>query len=1105
MATEVSATHSIPPFGVEPAGPLPPAIANVPRREDEPLPASFGQQRLWFLAQLYPGSPSYNEPIVIRAHEPIDVVTLERCLTEIVRRHEAWRTVFFSRDGQVYQRVLPPEPFRLRTIDLRALPPEERAREALAEATAESRRTFDLAAGPLVRATLMQLADDDQRLFVTAHHIVVDGLSFFQVFVPELHALYRAFQSGQPPELPKLEVQFADFAVWQRRWLTDDELAPQLAYWQAQLADLPALDLPTDYPRQARPAVDGARYPLSLSPALSGGVRALSRRYGVSQFTVVLSAWKILLSRYTGQTDVAIGTAVSGRRRPELQPLIGFFNNNLVLRTRLDGGLSFTDLLGRVRDVLRDARENQDVPFDRLIAHLNVPRVAHETPLFNTMCIVMPPLPALPSAPRWTASRYDIGVAKLDLYLELHQRPEGLRGHIEYRTDLFCEATIARLVGHFQTLLEGALARPERPIRELPLLSAAERNELTVLQGDTEDAKAPHMLCLPQLFEAQVERTPDAIALVFQDRQLTYRELNLRANQLAHYLRRIGVGPEVLVGLCLPRSFDMLVGILGIHKAGGAYVPLDPTLPVERLQLMTEDTQLSLVLTHRELRHLLSVRTVCLDEDWGRIARSPADNPPAVNAPEHLAYVIYTSGSTGRPKGVLVEHRGVSNLARVHKELFNVGPGSRVLQFSSIAFDVSVGDVVMTLTSGATLVLAPRIDLLPGDDLSRLLRRQAISVLALPPSALAALPAGEYPALQTLIVAGEACPADLVARWAPGRRFYNAYGPTEATVYATIAECRDPTETPPIGRPLANVQVYILDSALQQVPVGVPGELYIGGIGVARGYLGRPELTAERFLEAPIPGARSRRLYRTGDRARFRPDGNIEFLGRNDRQIKLRGFRIELGEIEALLLQRADVQEATVLLREDIAGDKRLVAYVVPRPSAGPDLSKELSRWLKERLPEYMVPSGHVVLEKMPLSVSGKLDRGALPAPSHQRSNPAFNATLSDAERVITAVWQAVLGCDQVGLHESFFDLGGHSLRLAEVQARLHAAFRRDVPMLELFRRPTIHALAAYLGGASSPSQESALLVAQSRERAARQRAALGLGNAARHTPKSDL
>jgi amino acid adenylation domain-containing protein len=1065
----------------------------VPRAEHAALPASFGQQRLWFLAQLYPDSPAYNEPIVLQFHEPVDVATLERSLTEIVRRHEAWRTVFCSREGLVYQRVLPPAPFPLRIIDLTALPPERREPEALTQATAESRRLFDLTTGPLVRATLIRLTEEDQRLYVTAHHIVVDGLSFFQVFVPELHALYRAFQSGQPSPLAELPVQFADFAVWQRRWQTDDELAPQLAYWQAQLAEIQALDLPTDARRPPRPPRDGARFPVSLPAPLSEGVRALRRRHGVSQFTVILAAWKTLLYRYTGQKDVTVGTAVAGRRRPELEPLIGFFNNNLVLRTQLEGSLSFADLLARVSHVLLAARSHQDVPFDRLVSQLNVPRQLHETPLFNTMCIVMPPLAALTGAPRWTASRYDIGTAKVDLYLELHQHPDGLRGHIEYRTDLFHEATAARLAGHFQTLLEGAVADPEKPLAELPLLTAAEQRQLKAWQGDTDAATTEDLTCWTQRFEAQVVRTPDAAALVFQDQQLTYRALNERANQLAHHLRRLGVGPEVLVGLCLERSFDMIVGILGIHKAGGAYVPLDPALPAERLRFMIEDTQLSLVLTLRELRHLLPARTLSLDADWAEIAQSPTNDPSPQTAPDHLAYVLYTSGSTGQPKGVLVEHRGISNLVKTHEDLFLVGPGDRVLQFSSFTFDISVGDYAMALPTGATLVLAPRLALVPGADLTRLLREHAITILPLPPSALAALPVEALPSLRALILAGEVCSADLVARWAPGRRFYNAYGPTEATVYTTIAECSEPIETPSIGRPLANVQVYILDSALQQVPVGVPGELFIGGIGVARGYLRRPELTAERFIESPLPEARSSRLYRTGDRVRWRPDGTIDFLGRNDRQVKLRGFRVEPGEIEEVLTQRADLQEAVVVVREDTPGDKRLVAYVVPRPPAGADLVKELSSWLKERLPEYMVPSSIVTMDRLPLSPNSKIDRRALPAPSERRSGPVFEAPQSEAERVIAAIWQGILGRAEIGVRDNFFDIGGHSLRLAEVQARLQAAFRCEVPMLELLRRPTIRDLGAHLSGASSPSEGDAALDAQS-ERGARQRAALGMG-----------
>ena len=1102
------------------------------RRDGESVPAALAQQRLWFLAQLDPTSPAYNEPLMLQSPEPLDAAALAAALTEIVRRHAAWRTVFLLTNGQVYQHIQPPAPFPLTVIDLSGQAetdeqgePSAVSREsaALRRAVAEARRPFDLAAGPLVRALLIRLSEHDQRLFITAHHLVVDGLSYFQVFLPELHLLYNAFRKGQSPPLaglPELPMQYADFADWQRRFLTEARLTPQLEFWREQLAEVQELELPTDFPRSAQPARDGARHEVQLSLRLSEALRELGRRYGVSLFTVILSAWKTLLYRYTGQSDVVVGSAVAGRRTPELEPLVGFFANNLVLRTQLDGSLTFGQLLARVHTVLQAARKHQDVPFERLVSHLNVPRALNRNPLFSTTCIVMPKVAPPASPPYWTASRFDIGVAKLDLYLELHQSQSGLAGHLEYRTDLFRPDTIARLAGHLQTLLHALVKNPDRPLAQLGLLTEQEQRQLRGFSGEAAPAApaAEERTPLPQLFEQQVARTPDAVALVFGEAALTYRELNRRANQLAHCLRGLGVGPDALVGLLLERGPDMIIGILGIHKAGGAYVPLDPGYPAERLRFLLADSKPPLLLTHAHLRDTLpahTARVLCLDTDFPQLASQPEENPPPLALASHLAYVIYTSGSTGAPKGVLIEHGCVSNLLRTRSELFACGPGSRVLQFFSFSFDASVLELAFTLTSGATLVQAPRAALLPGADLSRLLREQAITILHLTPSVLAALPVDELPALQTIAVGGEVCTSQLVARWAAGRRFCNGYGPTECTVLSTFSRCEalDAEQEPSIGRPIPGAEIHILDSALQPVPVGVPGELYIGGPGLARGYLNRPELTAERFIVNPLPEARSPRLYRTGDRARFRPDGCIEFLGRTDRQVKLRGFRIELGEIESLLLRHPEVAEAAVVLRTEPPGDPRLAAYVVPRQAEALELAAELAvrltSYLKEQLPEPMVPPSFSVLARLPTSAVGKLERSALPSPAltAAATRPLYEAPAFEIERVIIAAWQEVLCCEGIGVRDNFFDLGGHSLRLAEVQSQLQAALLREVPMMDLFRYPTVRELAVHLSGSAAPALGAGTggpLATPSRERALRQRSALNRPIISRRSPRHD-
>src|SRR6185436_10310977 len=761
-----------------------------------------------------------------------------------------------------------------------------------------ARRPFDLEKGPLVRALLVLSGERESRLVVTAHHIVVDGTSFFGVFLPELSALYAAFARGQRSPLPEPSLQYVDFAAWQRRWLDEEVLAPKLAYWRARLAGSPELPLPTDFPRPAAATGRGARVPVVLPAALAQALRALGHGAGVSLFTTLLAAWKTLLFRYTGQADIVVGSAAAGRHLPEFDEMIGFFNNNLVLRTQLDGARSFLELLPEVGGVLREAREHQDVPFDRLVATLGVPRDPHRHPLYDNAIVLLPPLPPLPGEPL-RASRFDLGTAKIGLHLELHQRPGGLVGHLEYQTELFAAATIERMVGHFRTLLEGVVADPTRRLSELPLLTPAERAQLAVWQGPAEIPPEPDLASLEQLLEAQAARSPEAIAVEHGARRLTYAELDARANRLAHDLRARGVGPEILVGLYVERSIEAMVAILGVLKAGGAYVPLDLSWPPERLRFVMKDAGLRLVLASAARAHELAespARVVVLDEDRARSPQLACDGPLPRAAAGDLAYVIYTSGSTGTPKGVGVERRGLDGLARAQARRYGLQVGSRVLQIFPLHFDGSIADLAMAWPVGATLVLADR-EALPGADLALLLQREAIHAVALTPSALAVMPPAELPELRVLVAAGEALSEELVARWAPGRRMFNAYGPTEATVAAAIAECRAGDGKPSIGRPLEHVAAYLLDAALQPVPAGVPGELYLGGTGLARGYLNRPELTAARFVESPA-AAPGMRLYRTGDLGKWRPDGTLELLGRTDRQIKLRGFRIELEEIE---------------------------------------------------------------------------------------------------------------------------------------------------------------------------------------------------------------
>ncbi|HEY9850992.1 MAG TPA: amino acid adenylation domain-containing protein [Leptolyngbyaceae cyanobacterium] len=1125
-------------------------IEPVPRNQKFPL--SWNQQQLWFIAQLATDTPVYNEPCTIRLPGVIDVNNLSKALNEIIKRHESLRTRFITVDGQPVQVIEPlSHPFNLQFVDLRQLPINQREAEALRLATIEAKQPFDLTFSPLLRANLMQLSDEEYRLFLTFHHIVMDGVSIYNVFLPELAALYEAFCNDKVLELPELPVQYADFAVWQQQWLKGENLETHLDYWKQQLANLPVLQLPLDRPRPPIPTFRGQRQPLSLSKKLTEALKALSRQEGVTLYMTLLAAFKTLLYRYSGQEDIVVGTFSAGRNKPELNGLIGFFVNTLVLRTDLSGNLSFQELLSRIRNVTLAAYAHEDVPFEKLVETLQPERNFSENPLFQ---VAFAPQPLMPSFNEdWNVSYLDIqtDTAKFDLILDVEERPEGIIGRIEYNTDLFDAATIDRMLGHFQTLLEGIVADPVQKISQLPLLTECEQQQLAAWNNTQTDY--PQGACIHQLFEEQVERSPDAIALVFEDKQLTYQELNQRANQLARHLRNLGVGAEVLVGICVERSLEMVVGLLGILKAGGAYLPLDPAYPPERLAFMLKDAGVPLLLTQGQLVNSLPKyqgRIVCLDTDWDVIERQSEANPECSVKADNLAYTIYTSGSTGQPKGVLLAHSGLSNLVTAQIQVFNVQPNSRVLQFASLSFDASIWEVVMALMVGATLVLATRDSLLPGAALLELLRDSVITTVTLPPSILAVLPAEELPALQTIIVAGEAVSADLVAKWSSGRRFFNAYGPTESTVCATIAECTDRSKSPPIGRPIANTQVYILDRHLQPVPIGVPGELYIGGAGLARGYLNRPELTAERFILNPFSNEATDRLYKTGDLARYLPDGNIEFLGRIDHQVKIRGFRIELGEIEAALAQHPDVRESVVMKREDGSGNQRLVAYIVSnlKPERTPFQSECLAEFdgnpavklrtedisfggvglvdvpnncqagqsvrlylhlpgsgeklwldgtvawrrgkqagielalsaieqnsfqksieylletqgfwkvlqrtavgslrhlLKQRLPNYMMPSSFVFLNALPLTPNGKVDRKALPDPDtfNRSLETTYLTPQTEIEAAIPTLWQEALHLEKVGVDDNLSDI-----ELREIEAALaqHPDVRESVVM----------------------------------------------------------
>jgi amino acid adenylation domain-containing protein len=912
-----------------------PRPTTIPRRSPSVrIPLSYAQQRLWTLDQLTPGSPFYNETFLKRFRMEVYAVVLERTLNEIVRRHESLRTTFQVDADEPVQVVAPTLTLQVPLVNLRGWPAGMGEAEAMRRAKDEALRPFDLARGPLLRACLFQLADDDALFFLTIHHIACDAWSI-AVFETEFTAIYDAFVAGLPSPLPELAIQYPDFAVWQRRWLQGDVLERQLAYWRKQLAKVSVVELPTDRPRPPVPSFRGGVETFRFTQTLYEALREFTQREGVTPFMTVLAAFIVLLHRYTGQDDLVVGVPIANRNRGELAGLIGFFVNSLVMRVDCSGNPTFRELLQRVRAVAVEAYSNQDVPFEKLVEELQPERDPSRNPLFQIafQCIYDTEGTSESGAVGKLEYLQTFGTAKVDLRIDLYLGPTSLEGFLEYSSDLFDADSARRILGHLDTLLQGIVADPNAAIAHLPLLREVERRQ--VLEEWSATA-APHPdTCILELFEHQVARDPTATAVNFGEQRLSYGELNGRAEQVACYLSGRGVDPETIVGLCVTRSPEMLVGLLGILKARGAYLPLDPGYPQGRLAFMISDSGAKLVLTQEKLIRVLpeGVGTVCLDRDWDEIAAAKERSAAVRPAARNLAYLIYTSGTTGQPKGVLAEHRGLPNVVQEQIRLFSVGPGWRVLQFASLAFDASLFEIVMALCSGAELCLGTPEELMPGPPLAEFLRSREVSIVTVPPSALLVMPFQVLPALRVITVAGEACPLELLRTWATRYRVFNLYGPTEATIWSTVAECSATGDRVTIGRPISGVRIYVLDRNFQPVPQGALGELFIGGVGVARGYLNRRELTNEQFVELPfLPGER---VYRSGDTVRWLPDGALEFVGRMDHQVKIRGVRIELGEIEAALHGHPAVRECAVIAREDAPHEKRLVGYVVPSLSGG--------------------------------------------------------------------------------------------------------------------------------------------------------------------------
>ena len=1045
----------------------------VPRAPGCVVAASHSQQRLWFLDQLdKAASVAYHVPSAISLKGNLDQAALKATLDCIVARHESLRTTFASVDGQTVQVIAAPDSgFALSERDLSQLSGHERQFALDEISTGEVVQAFDLTSGPLIRGQLLRLAEDDHVLLITQHHIISDGWSI-GLLVREVSALYTAFSAGQADPLAPLAIQFADYAAWQHGWLQGEVLQEQAAFWKEQLTGSPALlAVPTDRPRPAQQSYAGASVALTLDAPLTAGLKALGRKHGTTLFMTLLTGWAALLARLSGQDDVVVGTPVANRQRTEVEELIGFFVNTLALRVKLEGDPSVAELLAQVKAHTLGAYAHQDLPFEQVVEAVQPERSMSHSPLFQVMLTIHnTPSHSVLDLPGLTLSPIEQlqDTAQCDLTLSLTDTGDTCVGTLRYASALFDEASVLRIVGHFDTLLRAMVADDSCRIGELALMSAEQRRHMLVELNDSARAWPQNEL-IHQLFEAQVEARPEAIALVHGDQKLSYARLNSRANQLAHRLRRLGIQPDDRVALYAERSVDMVVALLGILKAGGAYVPLDPSYPAERLAFMLQDSAPRALLTQSALSARVpqsNLPTIVLDAEGDAAdiaAQADINIDPAVIGltPQHLAYLIYTSGSTGTPKGVMNQHGGLCNLARAQSMAFEVGADSRVLQFASFSFDASISEIVMALSSGASLVLAAADAMLPGDPLIDTLQGRGITHVTLPSAALAVCGDPARLPRMHLIVAGDVCAPELARQWSAHHTLFNAYGPTEATVCASIYRCDGQLDASvPIGKPMSNAQIYILDPRKEPVPVGVAGEIYIGGAGVARGYLNLAQLTAERFSADPFSGQPDARLYKTGDLARWLPDGNIDFLGRNDYQVKIRGFRIELGEIESRLAACVGVKEALVVAREDVAGDKRLVAYLTAQEGFDP-AAAALRIELAQHLADYMVPGAFVMLDAFPLTPNGKVDRKALPAPDRAAVvTRAYAAPEGVVEEAIAAIWQELLKLERVGRHDTFFELGGTSLLATQFVARLRDAIGVNVPLINVFKTPELAALA---------------------------------------------
>ncbi|MEG3875944.1 amino acid adenylation domain-containing protein [Microcoleus sp. herbarium7] len=1061
----------------------------IPKRSDSNrIPLSFSQQRLWFIDRLYQGSSFYNIPTAIHLKGMLDVTALKQSLNEIMKRHEAWRTSFVIIDRQPFQAIASESTWELPIVNLEHLSGKNWDAEVQKIAIEEAKKPFNLSQAPLVRATLLRLSETEHIFLLTMHHIVSDGWSI-SVFAGEFAALYAAFSTGQSPSLQELPIQYADFAIWQRDRLQGEILATQLNYWKQQLGgDLPVLQLPVDRSRPTITTFNGAKQYFTFSKTLTEALSKLSQQEEVTLFMTLLAAFNTLLYRHSEQEDILIGSSIANRNQAELEGILGLFVNTLVMRNDLSGDPSFRTLLSRVRGVTLDAYAHQDLPFEKLVEELQPDRDLSRNPLFQVMFV----LQNTPNSDREMAGltlrslEFDSGTSQFDIFLSIGDSKEGLTGFFEYSTDLFDAATITGLIDNFQTLLGSIVANPDRPISELPILTAKQREQL-LLEWNNTRTTYPQDASLHQLFERQVEHFPDSLALIERSEKVTYGQLNQKVNQLAHYLQKLGVTTETLVGICLDRSVEMIVGILAILKAGGAYIPLDPNYPVDRLSFMVSDSQVSLVISHSSLiDRFQQIQVICLDNDWEMIDRESQENPATTSRSDNLAYVIYTSGSTGTPKGVLGTHRGTVNGLHWLWKTYPFEREEICCQKTAISFVDSVWEIFAPLLQGIPIFIIPDPIVKDTKLFLETLDRHHVTRVILVPSLLRLILdtygnlTKKLSKLKLWITSGEALPLDLARSFQkllPSAKLINLYGSSEVSANATYYDTSllpEKATSVPIGHPIDNTQVYIFDRHLQPTTVGVCGELYIGGDGLAKGYLNRPELTEERFILTP-----NSKLYKTGDLARYLHDGNLEYLGRRDEQVKIRGFRVELAEIESAILQHPDIRESVVIIRDDTQGDKHLIAYIVTNE---PDLVPQISSYLQEQLPDYMIPSAFVVLDAIPLTPNGKVDKRSLPTDNLIRSNStkSFVSPRNISELGLVKIWENLLAINSIGITDNFFELGGHSFLAVRLMAQIYERFGQNLPLSILFENPTIEKLAKIVSQPTNLSSGSPLVALNS-------------------------